>query len=323
MTFKILAIDGGGIRGIIPALVLAAIEDRTKRPICDLFDLMAGTSTGGILALGLAKPGADGKVQYQAQDLVRLYEQEGHTIFPPTFLGGRIGLIRGAKYPPSGIDQTLAKYFGDARLKDALKPVLVPSYDIEKQVSIFFKSARAKVAADADFPMQAVARATSAAPTYFPPAKVDTANPLAYYALVDGGVVAGNPAMCAYAEAVSMERVDASGVVMVSLGTGELQHPILYDQAVTWGQLEWAQPIIDIVLQASNATVDYQLQQFLPGAGDQRRYFRFQPPLSQATEQMDDAQDVNLRQLCNLTEAFLGQPDVKGDLDRVCEQLMA
>lgn len=322
MTFKILAIDGGGIRGIIPALMLAAIEDRTGRPICELFDLIAGTSTGGILALGLTKPGADGKVEHSAQSLVRLYEEEGRTIFPPpSMLQERIGLFHGAKYSAAGIEDTLVKYFGEAHLKEALKPVLVSSYDIEKQSPIFFKSEHAKTRDDSDFLMRAVARATSAAPTYFPPAKIETDDPLDYYSLIDGGVVAGNPAMCAYAEAVNMGKVDASGVLMVSLGTGELQHPIPHDKACTWGQLEWAQPIINIVLQASNAAVDYQLQQLLPIDGELRRYYRFQPELSVATEQMDDTEAATLRQLRNLTEAFLSHAEVKDDFDQLCKQL--
>lgn len=321
MAFKILAVDGGGIRGLLPALVLAAIEDRIHRPICELFDLVAGTSTGGIIALGLTKPGEDGKVQYAARDLVRLYEQEGRTIFPPRILGGQFGLLRGAKYPADGIDGTLRRYFGEARLRDAITPVLIPSYDIEKQTPIFFKSHCAKDDVSFDFLMRDVARATSAAPTYFPPAKIASADPLAYYALVDGGVVAGNPALCAYAEAVNAWHVDSGGIFMVSLGTGELRHPILYDHARNWGQLEWAQPIIDIVLQASNATVSYQLQQFLPGADAQRTYYRFQPTLTVEDESMDKAEDANLRQLSNAAEAFLDQPDVKDDLARVCERL--
>jgi uncharacterized protein len=322
MTFKILAIDGGGIRGLIPALMLAALEDRTGRPICELFDLIAGTSTGGILALGVTKPGADGKVEHSAQSLIRLYEEEGGTIFPhPSFLSGPLGLFHGAKYSATGIEQTLVKYFGETHLKEALKPVLVSSYDIEKQTPIFFKSEHARTSDASDFRMRDVARATSAAPTYFPPAKIETTDLLAYYSLIDGGVVAGNPAMCAYAEAVNMGKVDASGVLMVSLGTGELQHPIPHDKACAWGQLEWAQPIIDIVLQASNATVDYQLQQLLPVDGMQRRYYRFQPELSEATGQMDNTGDGNLRQLRNLTETFLGHAEVKDDLDQLCKQL--
>ena len=78
---RILSIDGGGIRGIIPAMVLAELERRARGPICTLFDLIAGTSTGGILALGLAKPNGDRKPAYSAADLIELYEKEGKTIF--------------------------------------------------------------------------------------------------------------------------------------------------------------------------------------------------------------------------------------------------
>jgi patatin-like phospholipase/acyl hydrolase len=81
-TFKVLAVDGGGIRGIIPALVLAEIERRTKYSTSDLFDLLAGTSTGGIIALGLVKPGADGKVEKLATDIVDIYEKRERRSFP-------------------------------------------------------------------------------------------------------------------------------------------------------------------------------------------------------------------------------------------------
>src|SRR5438128_859118 len=98
-AFKVLAVDGGGIWGVIPALMLAAIEERTKRPISDMFDLVSGTSTGGIIALGLTKPGPDGKADKSASDIVQLYVGDGRTIFPTSFLQGlHLGAIRGAKY---------------------------------------------------------------------------------------------------------------------------------------------------------------------------------------------------------------------------------
>ncbi len=78
---RVLSIDGGGIRGIIPSVVLAAIEQRTGQPIANTFDLIAGTSTGGIIALALAKPGQGSKPQYSADQLIQLYEQEGQRIF--------------------------------------------------------------------------------------------------------------------------------------------------------------------------------------------------------------------------------------------------
>src|SRR5262249_870425 len=156
-----------------------------------------------------------------AADLIRLYENEGRTIFPTSsWLGAHLGALMGAKYDAKGIDATLQKYFGDTRLQEALTRVLVPRYDIEKQVPIFLKSDRARDRPDYDFPMRDVARATSAAPTYFTPEKIETADRLNYYALIDGGVVAGNPAMCAYAEAIRDQRAVNEGVLMLSLGTG-------------------------------------------------------------------------------------------------------
>lgn len=326
--FKILSVDGGGIRGIIPSLMLAAIEDQTGRPICESFDLISGTSTGGIIALGLTKPAADSNTpDKSAADVVRLYEEEGSTIFPRSFLTGlHISAVRGPKYDAHGIDTTLEKYFGETRLKDALKPILVPSYDIEKQTPIFFKSARATSDPAYDFAMRDVARATSAAPTYFSPEKIPLADPLDYYALIDGGVVAGNPALCAYAEAVRMVREaggDTGAIAVVSLGTGELKRAYNYESACNWGQLEWAQPVIDIVLQGSNATVDYQLQQLLHVDGAQPSYFRFQLELTADSVAMDDASDAHLKHLMDLTHDYLGDPDARAKLDQVCALIMA
>ena len=186
----------------------------------------------------------------------------------------------------------MQKHFGDVRLKDALKPVLIPSYDIEKQVPIFN---RAKRPGSTPPTTSRCARSCGRppAPTYFPPEKIDTGDRLNYYALVDGGIVAGNPALCPYAEARKMGKA-ADDVLLVSLGTGEFRRPIKYSDALRWGQLEWAQPIIGIVLQGSNSTVDYQLQQLLGHEGPKQSYFRFQVEFGQDTS-IDDASDANLK----------------------------
>jgi predicted acylesterase/phospholipase RssA len=188
-------------------------------------------------------------------------------------------------------------------------------------VPIFFKSEKAKASADADFLMRQVARATSAAPTYFPPEKVETDDPLQYYALIDGGVIANNPAMCAYAEAIKMGRVDGAGVLMVSIGTGELRHPIQYNEARKWGQVEWARPVLDIALQGSSATVDYQLQQLLSTEGADQSYFRFQLSLTQDATEMDDARDANIKHLMDLAQDYLSRPDTREALDELCARL--
>jgi patatin-like phospholipase/acyl hydrolase len=320
---KVLSIDGGGIRGIIPAMILAEIERRTERPIAQLFDLIAGTSTGGIIALGLTKPGVEGKPEYTAQQLVRLYETEGSTIFARPIWHRLIagGNFLEEKFPSSGIEGVLDSYFGEARLKDVLTNVLISSYEIEKRFPFFFKSSRAKQHADYDFPLKKVARATSAAPTYFEPLKLEAQESPGYYALVDGGVYANNPAMCGYVEAVCAQP-ELCEYLVVSLGTGELTRPIPYDDAKDWGLAMWAQPILDVVFDGVSDTVDYQLRQLLPAREDgAKRYYRFQTTLTMGNDNMDDASQTNLFALKALAKRIISQDD--SDLAQLCEQLTA
>jgi uncharacterized protein len=322
-TFKVLAVDGGGIRGIIPALVLAEIERRTNHSTSALFDLLAGTSTGGIIALGLVKPGADGKVEKSATDIVDIYEKTGTTIFPQTVLQGlHLGTIHGAKYDARGLESVLKDQFGDTRLKDAVKPVLIPSHDIGKQTPMFFKSEKAKLSPDADFAMRDVVRATSAAPTFFTPTRVQPADGSTTYGLVDGGIDAANPAMCAYAEAIKMGAA-AGAVLIVSLGTGTQGWSLDFAKATNWGAVEWAPNLIGMVLDGSNITVDYQLRQIVQTDAPPQMYYRFQVTLDWVTGGIDDASDANLKHLSEQTQAYLNQPDTQDSLSQLCEQLTA
>src|SRR5438105_7913756 len=173
---RVLSIDGGGIRGIIPAMLLAEIEKRTGKRTADLFDIIAGTSTGGILALALTKPDSSKRPEYAAVDLIDIYLREGTAIFPPS-IWREIETAKytlDEKYPSEGIETTLKRHFGDARLRDSLSYVLIPSYEIEKRLPWLFRSERARNDPEHyDFPMWQVARATSAAPTYFEPPRID------------------------------------------------------------------------------------------------------------------------------------------------------
>jgi patatin-like phospholipase/acyl hydrolase len=277
----VLSIDGGGIRGIVPATVLAALEQRTGRPACDLFDLIGGTSTGGILALALTRPGERGP-RWSAAEIVALYREEGPRIFSRS-LGKRITSVEGLldeRYDNGPLREVLERYLGETTVDQALTDVFVTTYDLEARKPKFFKSWRE----DAGVPMAVAAEATAAAPTYFEPVAVGDA------ALIDGGVFAGNPAMCAYAEARRLKPDD--DVLLVSLGTGGQTRPITYDQAKDWGLLEWARPIIDVVFDGSSDAVDYQLDQLL-GV----RHVRLQAMLTDANDNMDDASARNLEAL--------------------------
>ncbi len=317
---KVLAIDGGGIRGIIPALVLAEIEQRTGKGTAELFDLIAGTSTGGILALGLSKPGRDGRPQYTAQDLVKLYETEGKRIFSRS-LWHRIralGNLLDEKYPSKGIETVLREYFGEARLGDALAEVIITSYDIERRNPFFFKSRRAQEKGY-NFLMRDVARATSAAPTYFEALQLfDLENPSEYYPLVDGGIFANNPTMCGYVEA-KRTRERKTDFLVVSLGTGLYTRPLLYKKAKDWGLAEWAVPILDVVFDGVSDTVDYQMRQLLPAESGVQRYYRFQAKLDEKNDKMDDTDPDNLRELVLLAEGIIR--DQQEELKSLCKQL--
>jgi len=180
---RILAIDGGGIRGMIPAIVLAEIERRTGRRTAELFDLIAGTSTGGILACGLTRPGADGTPAFTAADLIGLYESEGPEIFERRLLKRitSVGGLTDERYDDSGLNAALRRYLDGAVLSRTVTDIFITAYDIERRAAFFFRSSRAREDPTYDFTLFGAARATAAAPTDFAPVS------RAVYTLIYGG----------------------------------------------------------------------------------------------------------------------------------------
>lgn len=319
---KILSIDGGGIRGVIPAMLLAEVEKRTGKHIAELFDLVAGTSTGGILALLLAVPGTNGAPRYRAEELVDFYEQEGRHIFTRTLWHRlkALGNLKGQKYPGTGIEQVLEKYFGACRLRDALTDLLITSYEIERRFPFFFRSSAARTRPDYDFPMRDVARATSAAPTYFEPMQLTINNTNEYYALIDGGVFANNPTACALVEAVTTHP-QSQGCLVVSLGTGALTRSFPYADARNWGLAKWAKPVLDIVFEGVSSTVDYQMRQLLPDQLEgSRHYFRFQTTLDDRRQCLDNASVENITALKGMALKMV--EDRAEDIDELCGALV-
>jgi len=318
---KVLSIDGGGIRGIIPAMVLAEIERRTGRPTAEMFDLVAGTSTGGILTLGLTKPGQGGAPEYSARELIDLYEKEGGKIFfiPVWHRIHSVGGLAEEKYPSKGIEEVAARYFGNIHLSQALKEVLVTAYEIENRGPWFFKRRHAlDPTQDFDPLMKDVARATSAAPTYFEPLQLKV-GPLGNRAFIDGGVHSNNPAMCAYVEAMKIHPGERDFLV-VSLGTGELTRSMPYEEVKDWGLALWAQPILNVVFDGVSDTVDYQLKELLStDEGEARRYYRFQTVLDIGKDDLDDASATNIAALKTKAREIIGNNDAA--LDALCNQL--
>ena len=312
---RVLSLDGGGIRGVIPATVLAEIERRTGKRIAEMFDLIAGTSTGGILALGLTTPDpADArKPRYSAEELVGLYAEKGSVIFGRSFwhrLLTVFGLF-GSKYAVRGLDSTLRTFFGDSRLNEAVTEVLITSYDLESRDSWFLARHKARTDAKNDFAMRDVARATSAAPTYFRPERLPQ-TPAA--AMIDGGVFANNPAMCGYVEAIKL--YGAQDIMVVSLGTGQVKTPIHFRQARAWGLVGWVRPLIAIFMDGVAATVEHQLGWLLPERNGQPRYFRLQTNLPPGMGSMDNTKPEHITALKHQAKTILETH--RQEIDDIC-----
>jgi patatin-like phospholipase/acyl hydrolase len=315
MAFSVLSIDGGGIRGIIPAMVLAEIERRADRPTAELFDLVAGTSTGGIIAAATCSPESR-----PASDLVALYRVEGPKIFHRS-LGHKISSAWGLleeKYDDAELVRALRHYIGEARVSEAKTRVLMAAYELETRQPYFVKSWRTEGEPERDIALWKAAHATSAAPTYFEPALVDQPGALPDLSLIDGGVFATNPALCAFAEAARI--APGEPVRIVSLGTGQLTRPIHHRDSSAWGLAEWVRPLIDVIFDAAAGTVDYQLDYLLGGD----RYHRFQVRLehgSGASDAMDDASERNLEALEAKARSLIAERSE--DLDHVARLLVA
>lgn len=291
---RILSIDGGGVRGLIPAMVLADLEARTGRRVHELFDLIAGTSTGGVLALALTSAGKEG-LPATAQDLLGLYVEEGPKIFDRSVFD-RIRSVEGAideKYPSAGVEEVLGRYFGDVRLRDALTPVMVTAYETRLRSPFFFRSQRAKDDPAYDYPVRDAARATSAAPTYFEPPLVTNDSSGEQWSLVDGGIFANSPAMCAMVDARRLFHADERQIVVLSLGTGEATEALEHARIKDWGALQWLRPVIDIIFDGVADVTSFQLGELL----DPKHYWRLQTHLHNASDHLDDARPENLEHL--------------------------
>jgi len=272
-TIRILSIDGGGIRGIIAATVLR--ELLASRTAQDVFHLVTGTSTGGILACGLCRPDP-----LSPQDLIDLYAEHGHEIFTRPALRRLPGAdLLEEKYSATSLEHHLRQQLGDTKLSDVRGvDLLVPSYAIELPVPrpngetrapLFFRSWQAAgqdlpsgaLNLEYDFQLRDVARATSAAPTYFEPAAIRNAAGQ-QFGMIDGGVFANNPAMCALVAAWRRYGSDHQFIV-VSLGTGFLQRPIPLKKAQGWGKIGWLEPILSVLMDGNADTVTFRAQELL------------------------------------------------------------
>lgn len=271
---RVLSISGGGIRGILPGTIIASIESFTGKPSAQLFDMIAGTSTGGILACGLG-------AGIPAATMVAMYTQRGPEIFSKKWWRPNVAL---PKYSDAGINKVLVDVFGARRYHEARTKILVPAFDQKEYTSAHFKSWDC----DADLAYFDVARSTSAAPTYFPTYQ-------GRYS--DGGVFANDPSMNAYAEARCLWP--GEGIRMISLGTG--YKPGHAQPPSNGGILEWIKPILSVLMDGPADDIRYMCKVMM---GDD--HLGIQPVLADyVNAAMDDASPANTAALSRFASAVV------------------
>ncbi len=267
-AYRVLSLDGGGIRGVVTATLLERLADEVPDLVAKC-DILAGTSTGGIIALGLAKG-------LSTQETKRIYIENGHRIFDDSIWDDIVdmGRLRGAEYGNRKLRNLLKKWLGEkTRLSNLRKRVVVPAFDLDNEhPDRDRRNWKPKVfhnfpGKDSDGGLHAwrVALYTSAAPTYFP--SVD--------GFVDGGVFANNPSMIALAqtqdERTHPQAPRLSSVRLLSLGTGT-SPTYIHGKRHDWGYAQWARPIISLMTDGTMGIADYQCRALL---GD--RYHRLAP----------------------------------------------
>jgi uncharacterized protein len=303
MYKPILAIDGGGIRGIIPLTVLSYIEQEMGKPISEIFYLISGSSTGGIIALGLMAPQnkVSRKPLYTAHQVLELYESKAHEIFQQTFWGGIMNIFNwsrslyhvfSCKYSAVGIEKVLETFFGQTLLSQALRPVVIPAYNLSQKGekgprTKFFSSHAAEKSEDAEFFkgnyfMKDVARATSAAPLFFPPKEIKKRNTT--YCLIDGSLAAHDPSLLACVEAKKLFPDDP--MLLVSLGT---EMPLIASQSLKngGGLLSWKNFFSSLLIQP-NASSQRLFLKKIWMRPEQLKSFRFCPPQQYRFDDFDD-----------------------------------
>ena len=281
-VYRILSIDGGGIRGIISAILLERLSaEPSLSGWLGKVDLLAGTSTGGLLALGIANA-------LDLQVIRNLYETKGKSIFDDSWLRDLrdLGGIIGAKYDIANLDKELRAIFGATILSQLSKKVLITAFDLDNGVAddtqrtwkpkLFHNFPGAD--SDGDQLAYKVGLYTAAAPTYFP--SVD--------GYVDGGVFASNPAMCALAQTQDPripDRPALQDVILLSLGTGT-SLTYITGESLDWGYAQWAKPLVSLILDGVAGIADYQCKQLL-GSAYHRLGPVFPPPASVPMDAVD------------------------------------
>jgi uncharacterized protein len=268
MSYNILSLDGGGIRGIILLKQLIELENQLDDKICNKFDLISGTSTGGIIAVLLAKG-------YTAKNILDFYLDNSKKIFNKRFL--RFGLIR-SKYSDKNFNRLLKEYLGELTLSDLKCDVIIPTYNINKKSKYLFKSSKDKNASLYD-----VVRSTASPQSFFPIHKID------HEYFIDGGMVINNPSLVSYSEAVNLGY---KKINLISFSTGHKESNFR-KFLIKAGILFWAKPTLDILLMEQSKMTDFHMSS-ISNNNKNINYIRCNSIIDKSNGKIDDASQKNI-----------------------------
>ncbi|KAM7277690.1 hypothetical protein ACFE04_004824 [Oxalis oulophora] len=344
----ILSLDGGGIRGIIPSIILNFLEaelqklDGPEARLADYFDVIAGTSTGGLVTAMLTAPDENNRPLFAAKDIKDFYLDNCPKIFPQDkyLFSGATKLIKylnGPKYDGKYLHDLIREKLGDIKLHQTLSNVVIPTFDINSLHPTIFSSYQVKTNQLMDAKLSDICIATSAAPTYLPAhyfKTEDCQGNVKEFNLVDGGVAANNPALVAVSEVTReitkknpdffpIKAMDYGRTLVLSLGTGTAKSEKKYSahEAATWGLLGWltadhSTPIIDCFSEASGDMIDFHLSTVFQALHCENSYLRIQDDtLTGITASVDVATDENLNNLVKIGEALLRKQVSRVNLD--------
>jgi len=326
---RILSIDGGGIKGIVPAVVLLHLEkllqDLSNNPssrIHDYFDLFSGASTGAIIIAGLLSPDNHNRPKYSSEEILDLYLNNGQIIFNSSLFQEikSVSGIVNVKYDPEGLESVFEKYFGKSELKDLLKPSLIPVYDLSRGKNYFFRQQKALTSPRHNYYVKDLLRGATSALTFFPPSQISTVNDQEHRCFIDGGVFANNPALSAYAEfRYHNSKLHAKDTMMLSLGTGRKTTNLDCKVTANWGAAEWLYQGSYLTSNAVSSASDYQLNAVY---GNQSNYLRLDSTFDDnQNSSMDNTDKDYLDYLISLGESIVR--DKRSEINAFVEELIS
>ncbi|KAL9344020.1 hypothetical protein Peur_064451 [Populus x canadensis] len=304
----VLSIDGGGIRGIIPGTILAFLESELQKldgadaRLADYFDVISGTSTGGLVTAMLAAPNKQNRPLFAAKDINDFYLENCPKIFPQdsskfASAANLVKTLRGPKYDGKFLHSIVKEKLGDTWLRQTLTNIVIPTFDIKRLQPTIFSNYQVKNNPSTDALLSDICIGTSAAPTYLPAHYFETKDPsgkVREFNLIDGGVAANNPTLVAISEvskAINREGPDSYRMnpmeygrfLVLSLGTGTAKSEEKYDaeEAAKWGLLGWltsdhSTPLVDVFTQASADMVDFHISTVFQALNSEENYLRIQ-----------------------------------------------